>query len=50
MTFVEYVEVYSPLLKHQTPGCPYCNHCSGEDEGNAEDFQDFRTLGNSNLD
>jgi hypothetical protein len=29
------------MLKHQTPGCPYCNHCSGEDEGNAEDFQEF---------
>lgn len=23
-------------------GCPYCNHCSGEDEGNAEDFQEFQ--------
>jgi hypothetical protein len=36
--FVEYVDVYSPLLKHKTPGCPYCNHCSGKDEGNTEDF------------
>jgi hypothetical protein len=34
--------VYSPLLKHQTPGCPYSNHCSIEDEGNAEDFQEFQ--------
>jgi hypothetical protein len=40
-TFAEYVDVYSPLLKHQTPGCPYCNHFSGEDEGNAEHFQEF---------
>jgi hypothetical protein len=40
-TFSEYVDVYSPLLKHQTPGCPHCNHCSGEDEGNEEDFQEF---------
>jgi hypothetical protein len=30
--------VYSPLLKHQTPSCPYCNHCLGEYEGNVEDF------------
>jgi hypothetical protein len=44
-TFVEYVDVYSPLLKLQTPGCPYCNHCSGEDEGNAEDFQEFQDFG-----
>jgi hypothetical protein len=41
-TFAEYIDVYSPLLKHQTLGCPYCNHCSGEDEGNVEDFQDFQ--------
>ena len=38
-TFVEYVDVYSPLLKHQRPGCPHCNHCSVEHEGNEEDFQ-----------
>jgi hypothetical protein len=43
-TFAEYVDVYSPLLKHQTPGCPYCNHCSGEDEGNVEDFQEFQNF------
>jgi hypothetical protein len=41
-TFAEYVDVYSPLLKHQTLGCPYYNYCSGEDEGNAEDFQEFQ--------
>jgi hypothetical protein len=41
-TFAEYVDVYSPLLKHQAPGCPYCNHCSGEDEGNVEDFKEFQ--------
>jgi hypothetical protein len=40
-TFVEYVDVYSPFLNHQTLGCPYCNHCSGEDDGNAEDFYEF---------
>jgi hypothetical protein len=40
-TFAEYVDVYSPLLKHQTLGCTYCNHCLGEDEGNVEDFQEF---------
>jgi hypothetical protein len=43
-TFAEYVDVYSPLLKHQTPGCPYCNHFSREDEGNAEDFQEFHVF------
>jgi hypothetical protein len=37
-TFAKYVDVYSSLLKHQTPGCPHCNHFSGEDEGNMEDF------------
>jgi hypothetical protein len=41
-TFVEYVDVYLPLLKHQTPCCPYCNHCPGENEGNVEDFQEFQ--------
>jgi hypothetical protein len=30
------------LLKHKTPGCPHCNPCSGEDEGHAEDFQEFQ--------
>jgi hypothetical protein len=40
--FAEYVDVYPPLLKHQTPGCPYCNHCSREDDGNTEDFQEFQ--------
>jgi hypothetical protein len=40
--FAEYVDVYSPLLKHKTPGCPHCNHCSGEDEGHTEDFQEFQ--------
>jgi hypothetical protein len=24
--------VYSSLLYHKTPGCPHCNHCSGDDE------------------
>jgi hypothetical protein len=41
-TFAEYIDVYSPLLKHQTPGCPYCNHSSGEDGENAKDFQEFQ--------
>jgi hypothetical protein len=27
VTFAEFVDVYSPLLKHQTLGFPYCNHC-----------------------
>jgi hypothetical protein len=36
----EYVDVYSPLL--YTPGCPRCNHCSGEDEVVKEDFQEFQ--------
>jgi hypothetical protein len=40
--FVEYVDMYLPLLRHQTLGCPYCNHCSGENEGNVEDFQEFQ--------
>jgi hypothetical protein len=22
-------------------GCPHCNRCSGEDEGNMEDFDEF---------
>jgi hypothetical protein len=38
MTFVEYIDVYSPLLKHQTLGYTYSNHCSGVDEGIEEDF------------
>jgi hypothetical protein len=41
-TFIEYVNVYLPLLKHQTPGCPHYNHFAGEDEGNMEDFQEFQ--------
>jgi hypothetical protein len=33
--------VYSPLLyTPNTPGCPCCNHCSGEDEVVEEDFQE----------
>jgi hypothetical protein len=40
-TFAEYIDVYSPLLKHQTLGCPHYNHFSGEDEDNAEDFHEF---------
>jgi hypothetical protein len=38
VTFVEYVDLYSPLLKHKTQGCPHCNHYLGEDEGNMGDF------------
>jgi hypothetical protein len=34
--------VYSSLLYHQTPGCPHCNHCSGEDEVVEGDFQEFQ--------
>ena len=41
-TFAEYIDVYSPLFKHQTSRCPHCNHCSGEDEDNTEDFQQFQ--------
>jgi hypothetical protein len=41
-TFAEYVDVYSPLLKYKTPGCPHFNHYSGEDDGNAEDFDEFQ--------
>jgi hypothetical protein len=33
--------VYSSLLYHKTPGCPHCNHCSGEDEAMEGDFQEF---------
>jgi hypothetical protein len=36
--FAEYIYVCSPLLKYQTPDCPHCNHCPGEDEGYAEDL------------
>jgi hypothetical protein len=43
-TFAEYIDVYSPLLKHQTPACPYCNHCLGEDEGNTEDSHEFQNF------
>jgi hypothetical protein len=39
----EYVDVYSPLLyTPNPPGCPRCNHCSGEDEVVEEDFQEFQ--------
>ena len=41
-TFAEYVDVYSSLLYHKTPGCPRCNHCSGEDEAVEGDFQEFQ--------
>jgi hypothetical protein len=41
-TFVEYVDVHSPLLKHKTQGCPHFNHCLGEYEGNTEDFKEFQ--------
>jgi hypothetical protein len=35
----EYVDVYSPLLyTPNPPGCPRCNHFSGEDEVVEEDF------------
>jgi hypothetical protein len=31
-----------PCFKnHQTLGCPHCNQCSGGDEGNMEDFEEF---------
>jgi hypothetical protein len=45
MTFVEYVDVYSPLFytpNPPSPGCPRVNHCSGEDEAVEEDFQEFQ--------
>jgi hypothetical protein len=42
-TIAEYVDVYSPLLYTPTlPGCPCCNHYSGEDEVMEEDFQEFQ--------
>jgi hypothetical protein len=42
-TIAEYVDVYSPLLyTPNPPGCPRCNHCSGEDEVIEEDFQEFQ--------
>jgi hypothetical protein len=42
-TIVEYVDVYSPLLyTPNPPGCPRCNHCSGEDEVVEEDIQEFQ--------
>jgi hypothetical protein len=32
-----------PCSTHQTPpGCPHCNHCSGEDEAMEGDFQEFQ--------
>jgi hypothetical protein len=32
-----------PFFTHQTPpGCPRCNHCSGEYEVVEEDFQEFQ--------
>jgi hypothetical protein len=33
-----------PCFIHQTPppGCPCCNHYSGEDEAVEEDFQEFQ--------
>jgi hypothetical protein len=34
--------VYSSLLYHKTPGCPHCNHSSGEDEAVEGDFQEFQ--------
>ena len=46
-TFAEYVDVYSSLLYHKTPGCPHCNHCSGEGEAVEGDFQEFKTTTNS---
>jgi hypothetical protein len=41
-TFAEYVDVYSSLLYHKTPGCLHCNHCSGEGEAVEGDFQEFQ--------
>jgi hypothetical protein len=44
-TIAEYVDVYSPLLytpNPPPPGCPCCNHYSGEDEVVKEDFQEFQ--------
>jgi hypothetical protein len=39
-TFAEYVDVYSPLLKHNTPGCPH--YTTTEEKMKAmEDFQEF---------
>jgi hypothetical protein len=39
----EYVDVYPPLLYNtKPPGCPHCNHFSGEDEVVVEDFQEFQ--------
>jgi hypothetical protein len=38
--FTEYVDVYSPLLSHNTK-LPHCNHCSWE-EGDDVDFKEFQ--------
>jgi hypothetical protein len=35
-----------PCLKTQNPRLSYCNQCSGEDEGNMEDFQEFQDFDN----
>jgi hypothetical protein len=31
-----------PCSTHNPPGCPHCNHCSGEDEAVEGDFQEFQ--------
>jgi hypothetical protein len=31
-TFAKYVDVYSTCF-HKTPGCLWCNLCSGKEEG-----------------
>jgi hypothetical protein len=41
MTFAEYVDVYSPLL-YRTPGCLWCNLCSGKEGGVEADLQEFQ--------
>jgi hypothetical protein len=43
MTFAEYVDVYSPLLSQNTR-LPWCNLCTGKEEGVEavlQEFQDF---------
>jgi hypothetical protein len=37
--------IYHPCYKnHPTPGCPHCHQCSGEDDGNMEDFKEFQNF------
>jgi hypothetical protein len=40
-TIAEYIDAYSPFLyntKPHLPGCPHCNHCSGEEESRGRGF------------